>query len=240
MIRLNFKWMPISWLILFFLIVNIILGFVTNVPTNITESDESIFRTMLDLKQQDTVLSYEQEISLIKAVQQRIISEVPVGDPIPNYADREPADLLKKKTGLCYDRSRTYDKVFSWLGFRERHIYILYLEHPVNGMPLPYWQAFFVRGTQSHAVTEVKTQRGWLVVDSNAAWVSVTRDGTPVDADSLQTSAQQFDHIPIYFNRLYLAIRGLYPRRGQLYRPYIPYPQLNWSDFWTWILDLKI
>ena len=130
--------------------------------------------------------------------------------------------------------------MFSWLGFRVRHIYMLYPEHPVNGMPLPYWQAFFVRGTQSHAVTEVKNQRGWLLVDSNSAWVSVTRDGTPVDADSLQKSAQQFDHIPFYFNRPYLAIRGLYSRRGQLYRPYIPYPQLNWVDFWTWVLDLKM
>jgi hypothetical protein len=105
MIRHTFKW--ISSLIALFLTVNIILGFVTNVSTHVKDSDESIFRSTLNLNQPDSELSYEQEISLIKTVQQRIISEVPVGDPILDYADREPADLFKKKTGLCYDRSRT-------------------------------------------------------------------------------------------------------------------------------------
>ena len=70
MIRHTFKW--ISSLIALFLTVNIILGFVTNVPTHVKDSDESIFRSTLNLNQPDSELSYEQEISLIKTVQQRI------------------------------------------------------------------------------------------------------------------------------------------------------------------------
>ncbi len=236
MIRRIFKWC--YRLIALFMVINILLAIVTHVSSHVTMSDESIFKSILTLKQPEAPLSYEQEIALIKAVQLQVLTIAPYGDPIPDFASREPVDLIKQKSGLCFDRSRTYDKVFSWLGFKVRHIYILYPEHPATKVPLPYWQAFFVRGTQSHAVTEVKTQRGWLVVDSNSAWISVTNDGTPIDGDHLQEWSSQFQHIPGYFNRPYLAIRGLYSRRGQLYRPYIPYPQLNWVDFWSWMLGL--
>lgn len=222
-----------------FLIVNIVLAVFTNVPTHVTNTDEEVFRSILSVNKPESTLSFEQEIELIKAVQMLVLNRAPYGAPIPDYADREPADLLKNKMGLCFDRSRTFDKIFSWLGFSVRHVYILYPEHPVTGNPLPYWWAFFVKGTQSHAVTEVKTKHGWLVVDSNSAWVSVTKDGAAVSSDRLQERANQFHYIPPYFNRPYASIRGLYSRRGQLYRPYIPYPQLNWVDFFSWVLGLE-
>lgn len=227
-----------SWLFIAFVVINITMCVITNVPTQVTSSDVSIFRSILSLDQPKDIMSYDQEIALISKVQRQILSEAPVGEAIPEYADREPADLFRQKSGLCYDRSRTYDKVFSWLGFDVRHVYILYPEHPVTKLRLPYWKAFFIRGTNSHAVTEVKTTRGWLVVDSNSAWISVTKDGAPLDADHLHESASSFVDIPDYFNRPYVAIRGLYSRRGQQYRPYIPYPELNWGDFWSWILGL--
>jgi hypothetical protein len=236
MIRRTTKW--ITWLIGLFSLANIVLIILTNVPTHVTQSDESVFRSILKLEKHEGPLSFEQEIELISAVQRLVLDEVPFGTPIPDYADREPKDLLKHKTGLCFDRSRTYDKIFDWMGFDVRHVYILYPEHPVTGNALPYWQAFFVRGIQSHAVTEVRTQRGWLVVDSNSTWLSVTKDGTPIDGDNLQERAIEFNNIPDYFNRPYVAIRGLYSRRGQLYRPFIPYPALNWVDFWSWMLGL--
>ena len=220
------------------LTVAIGLGWFTNISTRVTSSDESIFRSVLNLTQPVKKLSFEEEISLITEVQQRILHEVPNGPPIPDYTDREPEDLMRHRSGLCYDRSRTYDKLFSWLGFQVRHVYILYPEHPVKRNKLPYWRAFFTRGTASHAVTEVKTQKGWLLIDSNSNWISLTKDGRPVAADDIQENIPDFQQVPHYFNRPYLAIRGLYSRRGQLYRPYIPYPQLNWQDFAAWVFNI--
>jgi len=127
--------------------------------------------------------------------------------------------------------------VFSWLGFEARHIFILYPEHPVTGESLSFWGAFFTRGTNSHAVTEVKTSRGWVLVDSNSAWVSDGKHGLPVDADHLRDKASLLPGMPDYLNRPYWAIRGMYSRRGQLYRPYMPYPDLNWPDFFQWVLE---
>jgi hypothetical protein len=228
-----------TWLMGLFVFINMCLGLVTNVPTHVTTSDAAIFRTALNLVRSVQPMSYEQEIALIQSVQGIVLTQAPVGKPIPEYADREPEDLLMNKSGLCYDRSRTYDKLYSWLGFEVRHIYILYPEHPETKDRLPFWRAFFTSGTVSHAVTEIKTSRGWLLVDSNSAWIGVTREGEPVSADHLHARAKEFATIPNYFDRDYWAIRGLYSRRGQFYRPFIPYPQLNWVDFWSWALGIS-
>ncbi len=72
-------------------------------------------------------------------------------------------------------------------------------------------------------------------MDSNSAWVSNGTDGQPVDADHLRDKAALLPGMPEYFNRPYWAIRGMYSRRGHLYRPYILYPELNWSDFFGWV-----
>ena len=235
MIKHTFSWS--TWILGVVLFVNVAMGLITNVPTHVTESDKAVFRTTLSLKKPEGPLTYKQEIDLIRSVQALIFEQVPIGEPIPDYADREQEDLFKQKSGLCYDRSRTYDKVFSWLGFEARHIYILYPEHPASGETLSFWRAFFTKGTNSHAVTEVKTSRGWLLVDSNAAWVSNGNDGLPVGVDHLPAKASFMPDMPEYFNRPYWAIRGMYSRRGQLYRPYLPYPELNWPDFFQWVFE---
>lgn len=219
--------------------VNITLALITNVPTHISKEDDAVFRSILKLEKPTKPLSFDEQIALISTLQKHVLDDVPVGKPIPEQHEREPADLYSHRSGLCYDRSRTYDKLFSWFGFESRHVYLLYPEHPVSRKPLYFWQALITNGTNSHAVTEVRTPKGWLVVDSNSPWISVTRDGTPIDADGILAHAQEFETIPGYFNRPYWAIRGLYSRRGQFYRPYIPYPELNWHDFWSWVLGFS-
>lgn len=224
-----------TWLLVIFLVMNVSLAFVTNVPSNVTESDISVFRDIFGLKKPEGMLTYAQEIELIRSVQALIIDRVPIGEPIPEYSDREPADLIRQNSGLCYDRSRTFDKVFMWLGFESRHVYILYLKHPETGEAISFIRALFTKGIDSHAVTEVKTSKGWVMVDSNNKWISLSANGLPINLDHLHEQQAQLPEMPAYFNRRYIAIRGLYSRRGQFYRPFIPYPELNWGVFLGWI-----
>ena len=228
----------IGGLVIFLLCGNVALGLATNVSTDVTSSDSHAFENALGLKTPAGRMAYDDEIALIKSVQQRVLTRVPVGEPIPDFQEREPADLLQLGTGLCYDRARTYDKAYTWLGFEARHVYILYPEHPVTGEALSFVRAMLTYRTGSHAVTEVKTSRGWLVVDSNSAWVSVADDGSPVDADHLARESARLPGIPAYFNRPFWALRGLYSRRGQLYKPFLPYPDVNWRDFARWATRL--
>lgn len=223
----------------FILFINILLAVITNVPTQVDALDDAAFRQTLGLTEPKRPLTYAEEIELLYAMQRLVLKRAPFGSGIPEYESREPADLLRAREGLCYDRSRTFDKLFSWYGLESRHVYVLYPEHPTTGVRLSFWRAFFTRGTQSHAVTEVKTQRGWIVVDSNSAWISMTKTGEPVSAEAIPARWFEFDSAPSYFNRPYFAIRGMYSRRGQFYRPYIPFPQLNWPDFISWFFDYK-
>lgn len=234
MIRRTFKYS--TWLVIAFVAINGLLGVITNVSTHPTDSDDAVFRTVLGLQKPQGLLSYEQELQLIKSVQALVLKEAPGMQAIPEYESREPEDLFRNRTGLCFDRSRTFDKLFNWYGFETRHLYILYAKKPTTGEKLPFWRAFFTKGTESHAVTEVKTSRGWLVVDSNKPWISVAADGSPIDADHIYKQANRFASIPEYWDKPYWAIRGMYSRRGQFYRPYVPYPELNWHDFVSWIV----
>ncbi len=237
MFRRSFKLVFLP--VITFLAIAVLLGVVTNVPTNISKSDEAVFRSILALERPSQILSFDEQIALIERVQRQVIRMAPAGDPIPEYQNREPEDLFLKRSGLCYDRSRTFDKLFNWLGFESRHVYILYPEHPRTKEVLPYWMAFFVRGTKSHAVTEIKTKKGWMLVDSNSPWISLTKKGEPVNSDDIPARAREFSQIPDYFDRPYMAIRGLYSRHGNFYRPHIPSPELNWADFLSWIFGIS-
>ncbi len=185
MLKRSFKFG--AWLTGLTVLCFVVLGAVTNVPTRVTDSDVAVFRDQLHLAQPTVSLTYEQQIQLIKSVQYVVLDKAPVGKPIPDNAPREPADLFRNKSGWCYDRSRTFDKVFSWLGFRTRHLFILYSKDPRSHSELSFWKAVMTPGTESHAVTEVLTSRGWIVVDSNSAWISQASDGSPVDADHIST-----------------------------------------------------
>jgi hypothetical protein len=135
--------------------------------------------------------------------------------------------------GLCFDRSRTFDKAFHYVGFESRHVYILYRENR------PFWRAVFRYGQASHAVTEVKTSKGWMFVDSNSEWVAVTRQGEPVNADDVWRRFSEFENPPPYLKDPWWAIRGMYSRKGQFYGAGIPFPEFNWPDFLAWFVLRK-
>ncbi len=221
----------IIFLIFFLFIVNVFLAIVTNVSSQVTSSDIAIFRSVYGLDKPKQYLSFDQQVELIRKTQENVFAKIPLGDPIPEYQSREPEDLVNNQTGLCYDRSRTLDKIFTWFGLEARHVYILYLKHPITGENLSPLRAIFTYGTETHAVTEVRTEKGWMLVDSNSNWISLTQDGRPVRAGDVYQRKAEFDELPNVYSREFIAIPGMYSRRGQFYRPFIPYPELNWFDF---------
>jgi hypothetical protein len=128
---------------------------------------------------------------------------------------------------MCYDRSRSIDKALKFLGFQTRHLYLLYSEGKA------FLPALLTYRQPSHAVTEVKTSRGWILVDSNSAWISLAKNGMPIPADQLWQRSGEFSTIPDYFKKPFWTIHGLYSRKGLFYRPYLPIPEINWCDLLT-------
>ena len=214
---------------LLLLISLMLLLIINNVSNKLSDEDKTLFNDLGYLKISRT-LSFEEEISLINDVQDDIFKRAPLGEGIPAGQPREPADLIRAKHGLCYDRSRTFDKLFNNLGFETRHVYILYKENQ------PFYLAIFKYGQLSHAVTEVKTTKGWIMVDSNSPWIALTMKGEPVNADDVWKRFSEFDHAPAYLNKPWWALRGVYSRKGQFYGGFFPFPEVNMPDFFSWFI----
>src|SRR5680860_1366733 len=144
---------------------------------------------------------------------------------------RELRDLYQARSGLCFDRSRAIEKILSSLGFEVRHAAV-YSTKDASRL-----RAFLTPRTPSHALTEVKTARGWLVIDSNRRWIGLTRDGTPVDLDALrETKAQQAwdsrlkEPMSTILSGPFSYLFGLYSRHGRFYAPYTPIPDADWRQ----------
>jgi hypothetical protein len=205
------------------------LAMYTNVLTAVTEEDTAIF-VELGFHPQKEFRNFEQEIALIRQVQSVVFNRAPFGEGIPDYETREPADLMRFGQGLCFDRSRMFDKAFKYMGMPTRHVYMLYRQNR------PFITALFTYGQPSHAVTEVKTSKGWMLVDSNTEWIGLTRAGQPVSADDVWRRYAEFERAPLYLKDPWWAIRGMYSRKGQFYGAGLPFPELNWVDFTGWLM----
>ena len=223
--------------LLFSILIMVILAYVKNVSTEVSYIDAETFQKYYKLEQPKQSLTFDQQIKLIKKVQLKVLEISPIGNPIPEYQNREPQDLIKNRTGLCFDRSRTLDKVYSWLGFQTRHVFIFFLDKEKNANYLAALFFILKSGVSTHAVTEVKTEKGWIIVDSTSDWLSVTKYGKPVIPEDIIHNIKDFDNLPLYFNDPLIAIRGLYSRRGQFYEPFVPFPDLNWTDFLEWVFE---
>jgi hypothetical protein len=233
------------WLFLVLILLGLVALLVTNdVSTALTEDDKAYAERALretghgDLVGRKPATDFDDQIHAILAVQDAVLTIAPENVGIPLGEPREPRDLYEAKRGLCFDRSRAIEKILSHLGFEVRHAAVYSTKETGSRL-----KAFVTPRTPSHAVTEVKTARGWLVIDSNRRWVGLTSGGAPVDLGKLQdiklqdveSKQQTWDPqlkeamSPILagpFTYLY----GLYSRHGRFYPPYTPIPDADWGQ----------
>jgi hypothetical protein len=200
----------------------------SNVRSSVTHEDKVLFAQKfgdLNVSHGD----YLYELRLIQEIQERILRSYPIGEGIPIRREREPTDLNEVGAGLCYDRSRMLYKAYSWLGFRARQTFLLF-PYDQKGNRINSIFAFLSDETVSHAVVEVLTAKGWLVVDTNSPWVSNTTSDIPVSASDIIKRKTELKDIPWNYERYYIAIRGLLSRNGLFYPPYNRIPDVYWPD----------
>jgi hypothetical protein len=180
----------------------------------------------------DNLNAFDNQIRAIDAVQDAVISMAKLDEEITFDHAREPRDAFEQKKGLCYDRSRTIEKILGSLGFETRHVAV-YGTDKRNAL-----LALLTPGNDSHALTEVKTNRGWMAVDPNVRWIGLTAEGQPLTVAALRSidmatarwsgNGEAAPH-PI-FRKRYTFVRGLYSRHGRFYPPYTPIPDVNWRQ----------
>ena len=205
-----------------------------DVPTRVTAADTAAANALLgdEIAAPAAPESFAEEIALIGAVQDRVLAAAPENEGIPEGQPRELADLMRFGKGLCFDRSRAIETILRSLGFETRHAAIY--STAATGSAL---KSIATPRTPSHAVTEVKTRGGWLLVDSNQRWIGLTADGRAIDLGELRRQADRRWHPlvrtplpPIYADGRFTFVYGLYSRHGRFYPPYNIVPDVNWAE----------
>lgn len=174
------------------------------------------FGNGLDLKRRPR--GYAEQLATVRAVQRAVLAAAPDNRPLAMGGGREPKDVFLARSGLCYDRSRVIEKMLGAMGMKTRHIAMY---QTVDGGKL---RTLLRAKVPSHAITEVRTARGWLVIDSNAAWLAVDAQGNPYSLADIQASlggqAIPFAQVQLQ-NRIYQEpftfVYGLYSRHGRFY-----------------------
>lgn len=204
-----------------------------NVPRSVRPADVAAANALLASYPVDRSRPsrFSEQVKLVLAIQDAVLSAAPMDKGIPHGKPRELADVVGYGFGLCYDRSRAIETVLRSRGFETRHAAIYRTDQ--SGSVL---KALATPGIDSHAVTEVRTSRGWLLVDSNHRWIGLTREGRPVDLAELRSKPDRHWHqlvkdppAPI-FRRPFTWVYGLYSRHGRFYSPYTPIPDVNWRE----------
>ncbi len=182
---------------------------------------------------QDVEKGFEKELGFIRLVQKAVLDAIPVNAGIPYDHPREPTDLLLLGEGHCFDRSRFIEKTLRHNGFETRHIAVYSTADTGSAL-----LSLLTPQVSSHAVTEVRTSRGWLVVDSNEPWISLSKDYQPLSINglsALNAGALEERLLSQPETSIYAAgftfVYGLYSRHGRFYQPYNNFPDINVSEF---------
>lgn len=226
------------WLFLLLVLLGLAAVLITHdVSTALTQDDAVYAERILsetghgDIVRQDPPATFDDQVRTILAVQDAVLSTAPKNEGLPLGQPRELRELYEAKRGLCFDRSRAIEKILASLGFEVRHASVYSTEEAGK------LKALLTPRTPSHAVTEVKTARGWLVIDSNRRWIGLTDDGKPVDLDTLRDAGDgqawdprlKEDMSPI-LGGPFTYLFGLYSRHGRFYPPYTPVPDVDWGQ----------
>lgn len=221
------------------------LGIVHNVSTKITNQDTIALNKIMEQAGYQEITdasgaSYRNQISSIRAIQDAVLKTSPILRKIPLRQTREPADLLASRHGQCSDRARTMQKALIAAGFETRFAALFSRDKmytPPETMAIDTG-----RDLRSHAVVEVKTERGWLVVDTNDRFISLGEDDQPIslaqwstyltNKKSFKWSAGNEGDVYWLMKRPFTIAYGLYSRHGLFYPPFTRYiPDVNISEF---------
>lgn len=221
------------------------------VDNSIKEEDSVYIKKFLDKGQVQPLRenrTYEDEVGFIRAVQRAVLHSVPHGNPLPSGKPREPKDIYeaiaKGQSGACCDRSRLIEKILRKHRFETRHVFMCSTKDAWCKLT-----AWLCPKVKNHAVSEVLTKEGWLVVDSNADWVSLDKQNHPYSMKSIQCERQILWEKPMCSDMKEICegpftfLYGLYSRCGKLYPPFIfcfpkpdiklcfPFPDINCCEF---------
>jgi hypothetical protein len=237
-LRRRYGWRWRGWL-LAALLTGVGFAAYQNVPTAVTVEDREYAERILAAagyigarREFGDLEDFEGQVRAIAAVQHAVLLAAPTDKGVALDRTREPKDVFELRQGLCFDRSRAMEKLLSYLGLDVRHVAV-YATADRSVLA-----ALVTPENPSHAVTEVRTEKGWMLIDSNKRWMGITRDRRPVSTAELRDllsptdgwAAESRAALNPIFVEDYVFIYGLYSRHGRFYPPFAPFPDVNYRQ----------
>ena len=142
------------------------------------------------------------------------------------------ADYAARGYGCCYDRATLIEQTLRHYEFDVRRVAI----YERQSFPLKY----LVPGIRSHALSEVKSSRGWMLVESLDPLLGIDGDSELYTIGALREglkegtlNAESFG-VEIsgnFFDGDFVWVYGLYSRHGYFFEPHLPVPEVEWRAF---------
>ena len=184
-----------------------------------------IYRSNLHQACEDSIGSFEDELSCISKVQDYQLKLFYKHKCRIYGTDSDLRIRANDGYACCFDRSRFIEETLNYFNYETRHAFIFDFTHGLL--------ALFTPRTPTHASSEVKTSKGWMAVDSNEkiilqrnfekvfSWRS--KEGLIIANDLSKTNLYARDVFVVY---------GLWSRNGKLFEPFIHgIPKLNVIEF---------
>ncbi len=232
---------------LFLFLIIATIGFVAiaythNVSKTITKEDADYIHKIVSLygnhwEDVSKHKTFEEEIADIRTIQASVLQLTPIQKQIPRNQTRNPKDLYDLRYAQCSDRSRAIDKMLRLAGFKTRVASVYGTSK--TGSAIKSLLSNDKNLVRSHSVVEVKTQKGWMIVDTNDLWLSLDEDMRPISLEEWQhlLSNKNYEwntsntgEIYWLLKEPYTYVYGLYSRHGYFYPPYNPLPDINWLE----------
>lgn len=207
--------------------------YLSDVKQELTSEDRSSIESLNLGNDCHDLSTFESELHCVTSIQKKLMTIFP-SNSSPRIetlrAPHEPTIILNEKWGSCYDRSRVIEKTLTYFGLKSRHVSIHRLHRPWP------WGYFFA--AESHAFSEVLTKKGWMIVGSLTLFVGLDKDRNPIKTSELRhllksgKAEEELITTPShdYFQGNFSYVYGLYSRHGQFFPPFVPIPDIDWSQ----------
>lgn len=204
------------------------------VDTQVTAEDRAVIADLEVDHVCDSTERYFVQLACISAIQNTVFERYPSTKDAfeKGVTGHRVSDYDQRGYGSCYDRAMLIEQALRHYGFEVRRVALF------QSQPTPFH--YLKPGIRSHALSEVKTARGWMAVESIDPLVAVDQHHTPKSVDEIRDGLQDGtidDHTfaePIpdnFFDGDFLYVYGLYSRHGYFFEPHLPVPEVDWAKF---------
>ncbi len=174
-------------------------------------------------------MQFEEKLFFINSIQKKIIGTEYQNRPISQNNEREPEDYYNFRPNSCFDNSRIMQRILKYFKIKTLQVAIYHKQTSYSWL-----QILFKPKLPSHSVTIAIIDRKYILIDSTNNFISIKNDNNIINIKDLNTfynSNWKFEKPHPIFKNKFFFIYGLYSRHGKFYKPYLYFPDINYSEF---------